>query len=530
MGLTGRASREHSVLPVPLKVTFPRGLLFATITFVAAVALFTWRIGTPSAWRDEAVSWDVSSRPLSAILRLVQHVDAVHFFYYCTAHALHLLGSDFTGLRLFSAIALAAAVALTVLIGQELGSLMHGAFAAALVLTTPLASVYAQQARPYALTTCLATLSTWLVLRAARMGAARSWLGYGAVLTLAGLTNVISLLILPAHYLFVRATAPRATRTRTWFRTTAVSLLALSGFLAVALSQRGQVDWLSRPSLEQLVHQLPFQWTHPDLALGVMCGLIALGLSVRQTRSLILPTLAWGWAPAILLWLVSQVHPVFDARYLVFTMPGAALAVAAPVRLLADLRNTRPRWLGRVLPPGAVMVVVVAATLLLLSWPAQLTLRLPAGFEDMRGASRLLAQKAPPGSAVLFMPSNFRLITMMYPDPHGPLRDLTLQSSGRDSATLVGIDKARREISTALRKQSRLWVVTRATGPTTGPAPTRGSVEAAEEATLAACFTTIDTWSVRFFRVTEYARDVSHPHCSPVTPDGGAHGQRAAHG
>src|SRR4051812_18602490 len=41
------------------------------------LAVFTWRVGTPSAWWDEAITRDVVTRPTGDIVSLVSGIDLV---------------------------------------------------------------------------------------------------------------------------------------------------------------------------------------------------------------------------------------------------------------------------------------------------------------------------------------------------------------------------------------------------------------------------------------------------------------------
>ena len=62
--------------------------------------------------------------------------------------------------------------------------------------------------------------------------------------------------------------------------------------------------------------------------------------------------LPWLLLPAVVLLAVSQIHPVFNGRYVAFSVPALALLLAAGPSWLArsprglrSLRSTR-RWLG----------------------------------------------------------------------------------------------------------------------------------------------------------------------------------------
>lgn len=508
----------------------------AALAFVVALGMFSWRVGSASAWRDEAVTQEVAGRSIGQLIALTRDVDLVHLAYYLLAHLVHQVNGDVVGLRLLSVVLFAAATAVTVLIGAELGSLRHGLLAAGLVVASPVASSYAQQARPYALTTFVATLSVWVLLVAARRGSVRLWVGYGLAVVACGLSNAVSLLVLLPHAVVVTSHAvvvtsqavvpaaglpvrlgwaPPARRVlRAWATTVGVSLLVLSGFLVLALRQRGQVGWLTRPGVDQLIEVLTFGLDPLWLLVWLAAVALAVSLAVRQLRRPWLITATWGFGPVLVSWLVSQGHPIFDGRYVAFCLPGAALALATPVRLRAGRGPVAWR-------EGAVPVIgaVVAAGLATGAWPGQLRVRDPSGLEDLRGAAAVLRENARPGSAVLFVPSNSRLITMTYGEGLPLLRDLSLEESGRASATLVGTDRPSDEVRARLAVEPGVWLVTRSQFVTP-----LSDAERTELAVVQACFTRTGEWTVRGFRVRRVVRALtSSPLCTPAPNGPGLH-------
>jgi mannosyltransferase len=519
--LPGLSASPVPRAPVALQRAAARERVGAAAAFVVAGGMFSWRVGSASAWRDEAVTQDVAGRSVGQLFALCRHVDVVHLAYYLLAHVVHLGGGDFVALRLLSVLLFAAATAVTVLVGAELGSLRHGLFAAALVVASPFASSYAQQARSYALTTFVATLSVWALLVAVRREGVRRWAGYGLTVVACGLSNAVSLLVLLSHAVAVMA-GPRAqpprwvlpprlvlrvwTRPvpRAWAVAAGTSVLVLSGFLGLALRQSGQVGWLTRPGVERLVAVLCFD-LGPRLLLAELAAVaLVVSLVVPQLRVPWLITASWGFGPVLALWLGSQAHPLFDGRYVAFCLPGAALALTTPVRLRVG-RGPQPwrEWAASVTAAALVAALAVGA------WPGQLRVRGPSGVEDLRGVADILRENARSGSAVLFLPSNLRLSTTMYADGLPPLRDLSLKESGRASATLAGVDRTPDDVRARLATEPLVWVVTR-----TGHVAPHSDTGRTELAAVQACFTGTGDWTVRAFRVRRFVRALTSPACS----------------
>ncbi len=134
-----------------------------------------YRIAGPSLWRDEAATISGSNRSVTAILALTKHQDAVHGLYYLLIHAVIAVGGTTeTALRLPSLIAMALAAGLLAELGRRLAKNTGlpspgavGLLAGLLLAVVPLTTRYAQEARPYALTTLFAVVASYLLVRAA---------------------------------------------------------------------------------------------------------------------------------------------------------------------------------------------------------------------------------------------------------------------------------------------------------------------------------------------------------------------------
>src|SRR5215469_11950747 len=154
--------------------------LVIVVPVLAELIVGGYRISGPSLWRDEAATISGSQRPLHAIMALTLHQDAVHGAYYLLVHAVIAVGgSTEAALRLPSLIAMCLAAGLTAALGKRLAESaglpvpkVVGAGAGLLLVVVPLTTRYAQEARPYALTTLFAVAATYLLVGAA---ARSSW-------------------------------------------------------------------------------------------------------------------------------------------------------------------------------------------------------------------------------------------------------------------------------------------------------------------------------------------------------------------
>jgi hypothetical protein len=198
-----------------------------------------------------------------------------------------------------------------------------------LVASNPFLLFYAQEARPYALAVLAAVVSSVAVFR-----------GRGYVASIVALLY-LSFWALPLALIL------------TWRRRDCWPRLALaSAPLAVLVFlQRGQISWLPRPSLSDLVHT----FTAMGGGWWGLALLVALALAGWRTD--------WGLAfvaPPIALWLLGQLVPAFTARYVIFstmaliglaalgftrfrsrTLAAAVLAAAVALGLHQELRYER---------------------------------------------------------------------------------------------------------------------------------------------------------------------------------------------
>jgi mannosyltransferase len=474
----------------------------------AAAVLFGWRVGTPGPWRDEGATWLAAGRSLPDLLDLTRHVDLVHLSYYLLVHLLLTADGSLTAPRWLSVAAMAAAAGVLVSIGRRLGSVRIGVGAGLLLIAAPLASRYGQEARPYALAALAATVATRALVSALAASGPRArrraWAGYALSVVLLGAVNVLALLVLSGH-------APAALRRpgarRPWAVATGAALLALAPFLVATSRQRGQVGWLHRPAPADLLAVLsaPYDgWLLP--ALGLVLATVAVlrrpGPSDADdaddaddaARAGLLLGAGWGLLPPVLLWLVSQAHPLFDGRYLVAALPGLALALAVTSASLPTPR--RDQGIRR-----SVAVLAPALVLALAGGPAQLRYRdrSTGHTEDVRAVVSILTGEFRPGDAVLFVPWHLRIVTQMYPDPARMPDDVALGAGPVPSGTLTGTDLPTERLPRALAGYGRVWLVT-------GPAGLAGATgsDAVKARLLGSDYRLISRMQAPSFRIALY--------------------------
>jgi mannosyltransferase len=449
----------------------------ALIPAVVTFAVTLYEITRPSFWQDEASTLADTHRTLPQLFALLGHIDAVHGGYYVLMwFVTRVAGTGELAVRFPSAVAMAVAAGGIGLLGKRLVSGYAGLAAGLVFAAIPQVSWYGQNAREYALVTAVATIASYLFVRAvqASPGERRNrWMvGYGVSLAVLGLLNLFALLLIPAHGLALAALARRdaavrsgaegspadaATRplARGWLIAVLAALVVSSPVAFFGWKERAQVAWIKGLDLHDVtgVEQL----IGPGTVFTAVLIIIAAGIVVSAVRGrtrlrtdwpqgLVTLCVPWLVLPPAVLLVVSVAHPVYLFRYIVFCIPAAALLVGTALAAL-----------GQVAGPLALIVIVV------LVLPAQASVRGPEAHdsENLRAVSQFLAHHAHRGDSVLFASFYERKIAIAYPAGFRSLRDISLGESAVAAAEPVASNAPTAVISRRLATVSRVWLVRR---------------------------------------------------------------------
>jgi mannosyltransferase len=484
----------------------PRGLagrlLIAVVPALLGLITGGYHLGRVPLWRDEAATKAIASRRVIQILATMPHDDLVHGAYYLVVHyVIRLLGSSNHALRLPSVLAMAVACAFTALVAERLasaagrsGAAWTGLTAGVIFALLPATIAYGQEARSYALVTMMATIATYLLLRALDDGRPGWWAGYGAAVFLASLFNLFGLLILVAHGLTLLALARPATarhwvRRRLgaplgWVAASAVAVALLIPVVIMAYGQRTALGWISSsPSLSREAITLARLWAGSAGLVWPVFGLAALGVAASVVADRRAPgpatvALPWLAAPPAILIAFSVLHPIYDQRYVEFCLPGLAICVASGIGWLWRLagvalgRAGAGRSLGLGLGLGRLSwlaflpALAAAAALVVALLPADAVVRLSSYQPDnLEREAGIIAANARPGDIVFFIPVNDRIVSMPFPSSWRKLRDIALETSPVASDTLYGTDVGPAALLRRFTHVTRVWVISSADDP-----------------------------------------------------------------
>ncbi len=478
--------------------------LVGVIPALAELVIGGYKLGGPSLWRDEGYTINSSQRSVGQILALTWHQDAVHGLYYLLMHfVIGAFGTSAVVLRLPSLLAMCLAAAATAVLGQRLARAsglpapsVTGIGAGLLLAAVPLTTYYSEDARPYGLVSLLGLTATYALVRGAAEYRWSWWALYTAAIVLAVTLDLFALLLVVAHgvsLVFARTRAPAAVEAQAggqpatdqaraslpgarapgagrlgrplaqWLGAVAAAVVLLAPVLYLGYRQAGTLDWIRAPdraTVIGLVRDLAGAGPLiPLVAVLAVCGAAASRRSRPGTLTLPVVALPWLVLPPVLLLAVSELHPVYTERYVLYCFPALSLLVAAGLARITALASGRSfGQRSRVLAvlPSAVLATVLAVSLI----GPQLGIRITSHrTDDLRTVTAIVAAHERPGDAVFYLPQTTRVVGMAYPAPFRRLRDIALGQSPARSGTLLGVEVPGSVLAHRLSGVRRIWTV-----------------------------------------------------------------------
>ncbi len=441
-----------------------------------------------SMGNDEVATRWAALLGLRDLAHLLNNQDAVHGLYYLLMHWWAAAGSGPAVLRTPSVLAMTAAVAMTAVLARRLtGSGWAGLFAGLVMALTPVISFYAQTARSYAMVVACVTGATLVLVRALEAEAAgtagprlvRWWLAYGALVTLAGYLNELSLLMLVAHAVTVLMARQSPRVLGHWALAAAVGAVLAVPLVLISVREDGAVTWINRPGLADLrvLFRDYFGVSTAAAVLLLSCAVVAVLPSARAWRrpapaapgagdapawwrgGVSLPSVATPLVvlPALVLLGESLVaRPLYVDRYVLYGEAGAAMLAGTGMWRIG-------RWLGRAAGrPGLLWVpgAVVCACALVLQLGPQHRIRTPdSRLFDFGGPSAYVGANARPGDGVLFFGTLFRKARLGYPGDFARTADFAMAESPQQAGSFRGTDKPFPAVGPLMPRYPRIWAV-----------------------------------------------------------------------
>ena len=385
-----------------------RWLLFATAVgaIMAGVAIRLARLGEKVLSFDEAYTLATAQRSFVGMLETFRF-EANGTLYAVLLWPLLRLSESEEMIRALAVIAGIATIAAVYWTGRALVDRRAALVAACLVALSPALIGWSVYGRAYAFAILFAVLSFGCLARSLGTGArTERWRLLYVLSTLAMTYSSVlaAVTLLPIQAVVVGRHARKTQALRTWARASlalVAGLVPLGVLLYVESTYRDPLAWLWKPDLA-LVRRVGgelaagpafFGAAGPALAGVIVTTLVAIvvaGLFLswrRRSRPSWQTAMLLGWAlfPPILLFVASQVRPMFWGRYLGIVVPALALLIAA---LLVRM----PRILG-------IVYGVALGTLLLTA--SSVT---SSPFNDFRDAASWVEARRDPGDPLVVYP------------------------------------------------------------------------------------------------------------------------------
>jgi mannosyltransferase len=386
---------EHVVvarMPSRLVVATPAWRsIRAGVPAVVVGALSLLNLGNRPLWYDEYTTWYAASISTGDLFHLLRNEDAVLAPYYLFMRGwTHFAGVSAVSLRLPSALAMMAAAALVVIVGERLLGARAGLTAGLLFAVIPNITRYAQEARPYGFAMAATLLATLLLLRALEQPSWSRWAGYGAALAVTGLAHLVAVLIVLPHLVAV-LWPPRNWR-RIWPFLVAAGIggAIVLPLVILGSGESAAISWLH--FTVSSVRTYPYALAGSQTVAVAVATLALAGAVIRfgTHRPSVLLLLVWAVGPFLVTLVTAPLLDLFLFRYLLFTIPAWCLLAAAAVSAVEG------RWLTLGAP--AVLLVWIGY----LALPGLSQAWLPPGEPDFRAAAGVVVAHEQAGDSIIY--------------------------------------------------------------------------------------------------------------------------------
>ncbi len=362
-----------------------------TLILLLAIGLRLINLSGRALWYDEAFAVLFAEKGLSAMLYGTLTpvsggaADIHPLLYYSTLNVwMHFFGESAFTVRLLSVILGVATVALVYLLAKTLFDEKTGLIAALITAIAPFHVQYSQETRMYSLLGLLLMAATWCFIKAWREDDSQLvpkslwkkwcyWLGFGVFAGLAMYTQQLA-----AFYLVAIGLVPFLARRRSQVVGVIVgTVAAIVVYLPWLVNLPGQLQkvrsyyWLDKPNIAtplltvRSFLSVNLDFPSPASMIAFFGGLfvillliVQVLLFIRQPRNRLQrkPILFILWlaaVPPLLMWMVSQIQPVYLERSL---LPSALMLYVGLAWLFT--RSGMPKAIVGVI--GAIGLVMVA--------------------------------------------------------------------------------------------------------------------------------------------------------------------------
>lgn len=327
-------------------------LFLAFVVLIGLIPRFI-NIAKASIWHDEGYTMMLAPQsPGQIIARTARDVHPP--LYYLSLHYwIHFFGTSELAARGFSAILMIGTIIVGFYLAKEIFGYQVARISAIFLALGPFLVRYSQEARMYGMEAFLATLATYLLVRAHKSNRLGFWVGYSLSIAAALYTHYYAVFVIALHWLYMLIIRkPKwGITNKFWWASNVLSALIFAPWLPSAAHQFSRVQaafWIPKPTALTLPSTLGQFLTFTDLgALGNLVrlvGLAALALAIvwLMARKDYFPG-SWlivglTFLGPLLVLALSLKRPIYVDRYFVFAAVGFYILVAALIGLIKNRR------------------------------------------------------------------------------------------------------------------------------------------------------------------------------------------------
>lgn len=379
--------------------SYPTNLVIATTSIASFFSFLA--IGKKSMWLDETCSVFFAKMDWGDFWAVLSARELNQGLYYFLLKFWLIIGDSEFAIRTLSALFAIASIPVLYALANRLFEVRAGLVSVLLLSVNAFFIQFAQEARGYSLVLFLVVLSSYFFVRVTEDPSnRRMFYGYVCISALAVYAHFFGVLVLIAQTLSV----PFLPSDKFRFRRLVLANLLIAGlltpiFLFIVFKDRGQISWIMKPSVSELIGL--FRALAGDAGLsGYITGFYLLPCLITLAHALV--TLfrtgrsidTWRYV-LIYFWLVvpiclsygfSFIKPVFHNTYLIVSLPGLVLLSGVGVSLIKD----------------KYCHGILFALLMVLSIRSTVTEYYPKGKENFRDSAFYVISHAERGDGILF--------------------------------------------------------------------------------------------------------------------------------
>jgi mannosyltransferase len=411
--------------------------IVVALTVLAGLLGFL-RLGYRAVNHDESITIDYARGSWLSLWHTVAGADPNMSLYYGLVKLwTSAAGDSVLAVRSISVLAATLCIPVVYAIGTRLFGTSAGLLAALLVATNVFFLRYAQEARGYALVTLLTAIATYVFLVELEQSRGWSRVAYVVSATLAFYVHFFAVWVVLIHVLTLVAARRRQALRRSWLVCYAAiaALVAPMVYVVLALGN-DPIGWVAKPDAGAIPATFAQLAGDSFLHLGVVVAVsvVALRWAVGSTLAFgIAFTASWAVIPVIGTFAVSEVKPIFLARYLIVCLPAVALLASGAI---TSLRPT-------------VAAIAAAFVLVALSGPELRTWYGFRGLEDWRTLTTYVQDRTRSTDGVIY---NARYaedsVTDYWRSPEAPLPETRAGASGASAPARVWLVLAHSQSTT----------------------------------------------------------------------------------